>query len=623
MNTIFTVFHVGTFNTSIQAMSLIFQVQTARQSLSDRFYRALYDSLIDRRLYTCSKHAMFLNLLHRSLKSDVSLNRVRAFVKRLVQTCTMATPPFICASLFLIGDVAKAKPGIWGMITQPEEDDFEEKFFDAPDEDEDSEKGGDDAERKAAADKPRQGDDKKYDPRNRNPLYCRAELSCLWELLQFTQHFHPTVALYASTLLEGRPIVAPPNTKAYDPLQNHTLARFLDRFVYKNPKKVASAYKGSSVMQARPPGIGAGYGELDEEDGRSKLIAGGRKRGVIVEDEEEGRVFLDDDPVNSAVFLNKGRNNVPVDERFYFDFFSDKRARETKSGKSKRKKDKDEDAADVVPAEDGEGVDEDEEELGEDEVWQAMQKSAKADEGFDIEDDGGDDDDEDDFDMDQAMLEAGDDDSDEEVFEQDNEDGEGGDDDDENLDADDLHVPKTLNVDRVGEADEDGLIGEDADEELAGMFMGEGEDSDMDDDDDDGVGKKKGGKPTVGKAKASKIKKLADVAEKLGYKGEYFKAKLRGPREDDGFAAAGGIGGGDFASLDDFVDLIENDGGDDDGGREARINTATKGKVAGKPLSGNKAMPLPQSGTKAKASGKRPAGGVSGGQGANKKAKRQ
>jgi ribosome biogenesis protein MAK21 len=143
-------------------------------------------------------------------------------------------------------------------------------------------------------------------------------------------HFHPTVSLYAKTLLSCAPIIPPKTATAYDPLQNHTLARFLDRFVYKNPKKVDTVYKGSSIMQPRPPGTGAS-GALDEDelavlddvmDGRKSrsLIAGGRKRSVFVaEDGGMGRsVAMDDEPVNSKAWLSRGLDKVPVDEVIEF-----------------------------------------------------------------------------------------------------------------------------------------------------------------------------------------------------------------------------------------------------------------------------------------------------------------
>ncbi|KAJ3070699.1 hypothetical protein HDU99_002618, partial [Rhizoclosmatium hyalinum] len=312
MDTLFKISHLGTFNISIQALTLIFQVHSSRQTVSDRFYCALYDTLIDSRLPSCSKHPMYLNLLHRALKADTSLTRLRAFIKRTVQACVMSTTPFICGALFLIGDIIKSKPGLWSLVTMPEEGD-EERFQDR----EVDESGIEIVKTSTTSSTSKDPTSaQKYDGRKRNPLYCNADLSCLWELTAFSTHFHPTVSLYAQTLLSGNPITIPETATAYDPLQNHTLARFLDRFVFKNPKKVTSAYRGSSLMQARPPGMSGGAFDADGVP-MGNLIAGARKRGVIVEEEgEDTKVAMDDEPVNSAVWLNRKRENVPVDEVF-------------------------------------------------------------------------------------------------------------------------------------------------------------------------------------------------------------------------------------------------------------------------------------------------------------------
>jgi ribosome biogenesis protein MAK21 len=108
MDTLFKITHAGTFNTSIQALQLIFQVSQARHVVSDRFYRTLYDSLFDSRLVTSSKQAMYLNLLFKALKADASLPRVMAFVKRLLQMLGLHQPPFICGALYLLGEVSGA-----------------------------------------------------------------------------------------------------------------------------------------------------------------------------------------------------------------------------------------------------------------------------------------------------------------------------------------------------------------------------------------------------------------------------------------------------------------------------------------------------------------------------------
>lgn len=55
---------------------------------------------------------MFLNLLYKSLKADIVLRRVKAFVKRLLQVSCEQSPTFACGALFLVSEVMKAKPGL-------------------------------------------------------------------------------------------------------------------------------------------------------------------------------------------------------------------------------------------------------------------------------------------------------------------------------------------------------------------------------------------------------------------------------------------------------------------------------------------------------------------------------
>jgi ribosome biogenesis protein MAK21 len=44
---------------------------------------------------------------------------------------------------------------------------------------------------------------KVYDPFIRNPLHCGAHLSFYYELRALSMHFHPSVALFARTIMEG------------------------------------------------------------------------------------------------------------------------------------------------------------------------------------------------------------------------------------------------------------------------------------------------------------------------------------------------------------------------------------------------------------------------------------
>ncbi|KAH0509851.1 CCAAT/enhancer-binding protein zeta [Microtus ochrogaster] len=312
VDTLFKVLHVVNFSTSVQALMLLFQVMNSQQTLSDRYYTALYRKMLDPGLTTCSKQAMFLNLFYKSLKADIVLRRVKAFVKRLLQVTCTQMPPFICGALYLVSEILKAKPDLRSQLDDHPESD-EENFVDVRD-DSDVEKFTD-ADKETAVDavkevgaedtwtagiteaeKPKtaswvhfdnlKGSKllKTYDPFSRNPLFCGAENTSLWELRKLSEHFHPSVALFAKTILEGNFI-----QYSGDPLQDFTLMRFLDRFVYRNPK----LHKGkentdSVVMQPK----------------RKHFIKDVRNLAV-----------------NSKEFLAKEESQIPVDEVFFYRYY--------------------------------------------------------------------------------------------------------------------------------------------------------------------------------------------------------------------------------------------------------------------------------------------------------------
>jgi ribosome biogenesis protein MAK21 len=158
------------------------------QSLSDRYYRILYEALLDGRLLTTSKHGLFLSLLFRSIRADTDLKRVKGFCKRILQIAFMGPTQFTCACLYLVGKVCSIHPGVRILIEQGESDSSEEVFRDADKmEEEEKKKKGDEMEvdgedKKSAADKDSRKDG--YDGSKRDPRFSNADRSCLWELVR-------------------------------------------------------------------------------------------------------------------------------------------------------------------------------------------------------------------------------------------------------------------------------------------------------------------------------------------------------------------------------------------------------------------------------------------------------
>jgi ribosome biogenesis protein MAK21 len=199
IDTLFRITHSSNFNTSIQSLMLIQQITATHQVAADRFYRTLYESLLDPRVATSSKQSLYLNLLYKSLKNDLNVKRVKAFVKRIVQVLGLHQPSFICGVFFLIRELEKMYPGLSSLVDQAEEDesDEEEVFRDVPDEeDEEQEVETMPATHETQSRKQLDG----YDPRKRDPQHSNADKSCLWELvrLEFDSDPHQSLTCLVS-----------------------------------------------------------------------------------------------------------------------------------------------------------------------------------------------------------------------------------------------------------------------------------------------------------------------------------------------------------------------------------------------------------------------------------------
>ena len=165
---------------------LIEQLTSSHLSSRDRFYRTLYESLLDPRLLTSSKQTLYLNVLFKALRSDLSIKRVKAFAKRLLQVVAMHQAPFAIGALYLLRELEGVFPGLKSLVDEPEADDSDEveNFQDVQEETD-----GDGTPQHQGN---RRSDDvgvkkdmlsSSYDPRKRDPQFSDAEKSCLWELV--------------------------------------------------------------------------------------------------------------------------------------------------------------------------------------------------------------------------------------------------------------------------------------------------------------------------------------------------------------------------------------------------------------------------------------------------------
>lgn len=354
MDTLFRVTHSSNFNTSIQALMLIQQLNETRQGSIDRFYRTLYESLLDPRLLTSSKQALYLNLLFKSLRSDLNIKRVKAFAKRLLQVVSMHQPAFACGAMYMLRELEGIFASLSSFVDDREQDDNdEEEVFHDVEENDTGQFSPHNRLNSTTTPQTTPGKKETYEPRKRNPEHSNADNSCLWEILPFLTHYHPSVSLFAAKLIAHAPMPPKPD------LQSHTLIHFLDRFVYRNPNTTTSA-RGASIMQP--------------------LSSASAGNNLLVSSAPSFRNRTAQ-PVNTEAFWKQEADKVEADEVFFHKYFSavGKGREKVRKQREKKKKRKGDD----------EGSDDEDE--GEEEIWKALVGSrpeiegsdAGSDEGFD------------------------------------------------------------------------------------------------------------------------------------------------------------------------------------------------------------------------------------------------
>ncbi|CAH0718588.1 unnamed protein product, partial [Brenthis ino] len=135
-----------------------------------------------------------------------------------------------------------------------------------------------------------------YNPFARNPSFAGANCSAYLELLPLARHFHPSVKLFAGKLINDQII-----QYSGDPLKDFAGIRFLDRFVFKNPKKRTE----------------------NDLEGEVKKVKGSHPKFAVRKNyTAKGIKSL---PVNSSSYLNEDSKKIPVDEKFLYDFLQKRR----------------------------------------------------------------------------------------------------------------------------------------------------------------------------------------------------------------------------------------------------------------------------------------------------------
>lgn len=320
IDTMYKLVHLASFSISLQALCLLHQI--VGQS-HDRFYCALYKKILDPHLANTTHQAMFVNLVYKALSTDDNIDRVKVFIKRLLQVCCYLPVHLTCGLLYTISQLITKRRNLFAVVTHmqktfvDDDDDEEEHFVDVPIKDEDKveTKQEEDTEKE---EKPIVGGswhhkecnklrrNSKYDAAARNPAYAGGDKSSYTELTSLSLHFHPTVSLFASKILNNEKIIY-----SGDPLADFTFIRFLERFCFKNPKTLPH---GASE---KGPDPALAMRKFYTPSGIKSL------------------------PVISKNYLGQIEEKVPVDEVFLFRYLKQRR-----EGTEERDEDK-EDTSDI------------------------------------------------------------------------------------------------------------------------------------------------------------------------------------------------------------------------------------------------------------------------------------
>ncbi|KAF5287326.1 hypothetical protein FQR65_LT02199 [Abscondita terminalis] len=294
IDTMYRIAHIANFNVSLHALRLLHQISSNEGTVSDRFVSALYKKLPDPHINNTFHQAMLLALVYKTLAGDKQIDRTKVLIKRLLQIAIYSQPSMACGVLYVVSQLIRKNRDLSAIVLfesggdadfADDDDDEEEKYFDVKDDQVENTSTTEDKTTPSW-----QFKHKKlktvtcYNGMCRNPLYGGGQYCAYTELSILKNHFHPTVSLFATNLLNEQTI-----NYTGDPLKDFSLIRFLDRFVFKNPKRAQDRSKEGvqTVLSSRKNYVPKGI------------------RSVAVQ---------------SNTYLNNEEKNIPIEELFLYNF---------------------------------------------------------------------------------------------------------------------------------------------------------------------------------------------------------------------------------------------------------------------------------------------------------------
>ncbi|KAG5887431.1 hypothetical protein JTB14_024630 [Gonioctena quinquepunctata] len=299
IDTMYRLVHLANFNICLHALTLLYQVSDFGNRISDRFYCALYKKLSDPNLLTTTHRAMLLSLIYKALLKDKEINRVKMFVKRLLEISLFAQPCFACGILYLISQLMSKKENIQAltlkqsMIDGLDEEEFEEKYKDVADDTvgdislDELKEEVDDSDLPQLNTKPNEAIEieiKEEEDVKPDILILEASLNggsswhhCKNTIKKEKSPISKYNALARNPLYGGGEFCA---YTEFNSLVTISTRRFLDRFVFKNPRRVEETHGKDPTFSKR------------------KLY---RPKGVKLM------------PVKSAGYIRENPENIPVE----------------------------------------------------------------------------------------------------------------------------------------------------------------------------------------------------------------------------------------------------------------------------------------------------------------------
>lgn len=182
-DTIYRLVQFANIKVSLQTLGLLLEIVTlpGTEQMHQRFYNALYRKLLDPELSTCGAKyaALFLHIVHRAVHCDKNVSRAHAFIKRLLQSALQLPANVVCGCLIILSKLLKARPELNRLkhrdgVVVPSQSDNGIKT------------------------------EQVYDPYRRVPESSGAEFTPRTELIALTNHFHPTVRLFAEQIIASK-----------------------------------------------------------------------------------------------------------------------------------------------------------------------------------------------------------------------------------------------------------------------------------------------------------------------------------------------------------------------------------------------------------------------------------